>query len=287
MPSLVAPSGQPKSGLPKEFGKSFVHVPAGVVNIDEAHLAVGSFFISRTEVSNAEYRKFLNALKAKGDTETYRKALWDSSGWSNKLAFKEPYVQYYHSHPAYNSYPAVNIPPEGAHLYCVWLTEELRKVMGNSSTNLQVRLPTKAEWIRAAEGTKPGSTYSWGSNSLRNPKCNTMCNYLQFGEECIRINPETNKPEVVYPCLGDPLGVAGHLSDHADLTAPVMSYSPSSLGIYNMNGNVAELVEDGGVAMGGSWLSAGYDVRNRSEQVVSGPAKEIGFRPVIAQVVYR
>jgi hypothetical protein len=48
-----------------------------------------------------------------------------------------------------------------------------------------------------------------------------------------------------------------------------------------MNGNVAELVSDVDKAMGGSWNSAGYDVRNESFVSFQQPSSTVGFRPVI------
>ena len=43
---------------------------------------------------------------------------------------------------------------------------------------------------------------------------------------------------------GDYMGVAGHLNDNADITAPIYSYWPNDYGLYNMAGNVSEWVSD-------------------------------------------
>jgi gliding motility-associated lipoprotein GldJ len=43
---------------------------------------------------------------------------------------------------------------------------------------------------------------------------------------------------------GDYMGIAGHLNDNADITAPVFSYWPNDYGLYNMAGNVSEWVMD-------------------------------------------
>ena len=43
---------------------------------------------------------------------------------------------------------------------------------------------------------------------------------------------------------GDYMGVAGHLNDNADVTAPIYSYWPNDYGLYNMSGNVSEWVLD-------------------------------------------
>ncbi len=68
--------------------------------------------------------------------------------------------------------------------------------------------------------------------------------------------------------------------DGATITASAKSYYPNQFGIYNMSGNVAELVSDDTVAMGGSWNDTGYDVRVESEQPATDPRSTIGFRVV-------
>jgi formylglycine-generating enzyme required for sulfatase activity len=64
------------------------------------------------------------------------------------------------------------------------------------------------------------------------------------------------------------------------ITSNANSYYPNQFGIYNMSGNVAELVSDDTVAMGGSWNDTGYDVRVESEQPATKPKSTIGFRVV-------
>jgi formylglycine-generating enzyme required for sulfatase activity len=72
----------------------------------------------------------------------------------------------------------------------------------------------------------------------------------------------------------------GYSGSYTDLTAPVRSYWPNDYGIYNMNGNVAEMVADKDIVAGGSWNDTGYDVRNKSEKPYKGAARTIGFRVV-------
>jgi formylglycine-generating enzyme required for sulfatase activity len=76
------------------------------------------------------------------------------------------------------------------------------------------------------------------------------------------------------------MGASGYLHDNADVTAPVNSYAPNALGIYNLNGNVAEMTSEA-LACGGSWSSPGYDVRNESTVSLEGATPTIGFRPVL------
>jgi formylglycine-generating enzyme required for sulfatase activity len=58
------------------------------------------------------------------------------------------------------------------------------------------------------------------------------------------------------------------------------SHYPNNYGLYNMSGNVAEMVYERGVAYGGSYLDPGYDIRIDSEKPYDGPSPLIGFRVI-------
>ena len=60
----------------------------------------------------------------------------------------------------------------------------------------------------------------------------------------------------------------------------VYSHHPSNLGLFNMCGNVAEMVYENGIAYGGSFLDPGYDIRIDSEKLYDAPSPLIGFRVI-------
>jgi len=62
---------------------------------------------------------------------------------------------------------------------------------------------------------------------------------------------------------------------------PSMHFYPNSFGLYNMCGNVAEMIEENGIAKGGSFQDPAYQVRISSEKSYTKPQADIGFRVVI------
>jgi formylglycine-generating enzyme required for sulfatase activity len=72
--------------------------------------------------------------------------------------------------------------------------------------------------------------------------------------------------------------VAGSLNEKAFIPAPVNSFFPNDIGLYNVCGNVAEMLAENGVAAGGSYEDTGYDIRIQSTKDFSGATRDIGFR---------
>ena len=256
--------------LEKMDKKEFVFVPSGSFDFEGKLTSLQSFMIQRTEVTNLEYRTFLFDLLIQNRKEEFLKAKPDQKQWSKingltALAV-DPMEEHYFSHPAYNEYPVVNISREGAEIYCNWLSQELWKVLDKEDAinYNDVRLPGRVEWVYAASATGVDYPYPWKGEFLRDSKGVFLANYKPFENS--------------------------YMDDGGFFSLKVDSYHPNSLGLYNMSGNVSEMVynaansrEDPGTA-GGGWMSNAEEIKILGPDPYHGitdPHPNIGFRVVM------
>ncbi len=264
-------------GMKKAMKSGYAYVPSGFTLVDKDSVSCQGFFMMKEEVSNFSYREYLFDLKQNDRIEEYKQALPDTTKWNTSSFALSKYVQYYFSHPAYRQYPVVNVSKLQAEKYCEWLTRVWRKNTGNES--IVFRLPTRAEFLRAANGSSIDRPYSWDSPYIRREDGKFQCNFLSIGASAIS-RDSTGKLVV----KNFPMDYLAPGSDCADLTAPVRSFRPNEYGIYNLNGNVSEMISDGNLAVGGDWYSPGFDIRNQSTKKFTEANPTVGFRPVMTFV---
>ncbi len=260
--------GPKKIKLPK----AYIYVPSGTFQQEGKAISVQGFYMQSTEVSNLEYREYLVYLEHAGRTTELEKAGIYLKGWKNDGVFLDAQ---YHQHPAYENYPVVNISREAVLLYCAWLQEILQA--RHPETLIQVKLPSEVEWMYAAQGGQTGAPYPNGY-FLRNAKGQYMYNFRRLGDEAIHRNPKTGAIEIREENAG-PASL-----NFVTTPAPAKSNFPNNFGLYNMSGNVAEMIAEEGRTKGGCFNSTGFDIRIDAPDEFAGMTEAspfIGFRPVV------
>jgi len=134
-------------------------------------------------------------------------------------SFHDPMTNMYFWHPAYDNYPVIGITWVQAKAFSIWRTQLLNNwltAMGDLFVN-DFRLPTEAEWERAARGDLNNSPYPWGGPYIRNQSGCFLGNFK--------------------PMRGR------YFEDGGFHTVKAYSYNPNGWGLYCMAGNVSEWCE--------------------------------------------
>lgn len=234
-----------------------------------------NIYLNKYEVSNAAYRDFLSAIQS--DPGKYTSCLPDTTVWRSIMTYNEPFTTYYFRHPSYDNYPVVGVSFENAQAYCQWLTESYNADEKRKFSKVIFRLPSIEEWQLGANGGNDQKQYPWGSGYLKNNRNMQLCNYKDDAE--LMYDPATKK----YYTAQTSASIAPNRI-RVSTTSPVKSFFPSSFGMYNMSGNVAEMIADKGIALGGGFNDAAWDVTVKSEKRYNGPSADIGFR-VLMEVI--
>ncbi len=265
-------------------------------------------YAQESETSVGEFNLFLKETEG---TPAFEKYKYDLSGYSG--AIKEFYERYHANTPEpkhrgknwrngeenYAHYPVINIPHEAAISYCNWLTEEYNNQKKRKYKKVKFRLPTIKEWQIAALGYSKFQSWNLEENTVQvhvPADTNRMLggpgkritistsdlSYPWFNAYYWRKNPQNSKhcflgnfkvPENYTPCelpkvAGDGYSMMGH----------VTSYFPNDIGLYDMVGNVAEMIDQNGKACGGSWNQLPIECTIRSVTFYDKPKAWVGFR---------
>jgi formylglycine-generating enzyme required for sulfatase activity len=269
----------------------------------------GNLYAYETETTNGLYNLFLHSLKEDDQQELLKLCDFDLSGYDDRS--KEYYKDYVALYQAsqnkndtliknYTDYPAVNVRHEAAVLFCRWFTELYNNNPGKKKfAKVRFRLPSLIEWQIAALGYPKFQSWNLDENMVevvippytisetRQGKKTTIpvndeirypwwmaYNYrkkAQNSKNCFLGNfriPKTNNP-----CPAQLPGYDGWTK--MSLTA---AYFPNGMGLSDVVGNVAEMIDEKGKACGGSWNDLPSESTIRSVKNYSKANDTVGFR---------
>ncbi len=160
------------------------------------------------------------------------------------------------------NHPVVGVTKTDAIQFCKWLTEKERRE-NRLGSKMEYRLPTDKEWslfcgLKNEKGKTPGSRYS------KVQRDSSVRNMYPWGKDFPPRRVVANLSDID-AAKATGISKDRSISKYKDgyiNTAPVGSYPPNRLGMYDVSGNVYEWVSDVydpdleyDVARGGSWAS--------------------------------
>jgi formylglycine-generating enzyme required for sulfatase activity len=182
-------------------------------------VTVSSFAMGRTEVTVAQFEKFINSTayvtSAEKEGGSY---FWNVKDFgSNRLINWRYNCQGELMKRSEYNHPVIHVTLEDAMAYCSWLSKE---------TGKNYRLPTEAEWEYAAGNGVKHTRFSWGNGYT--PYENNIENIY---------DSRAYKTLKRFTCFKE-------YKDRDIFTSEVASYIPNELGLFDMNGNVTEMCND-------------------------------------------
>lgn len=237
---------------------------------------IPEFYMNDTEVSNKEYLETLTKIKKSGNNELYQALLPDTSVWKNN--FGDPYVDHYLRYPGFSNFPVVGITFKQAMQYAEWLTIWYNQQSNRSFKKIVIEVPDEAQWELAARGGDSNAIFPWGTHSTQDASGNWLANFTRADQS--NTTWDTVKGHRVLVSY-----LATKSPEAALITAFVREFAPNRYGLYNMAGNVEEIVRNSespihGLAKGGSYADPGHFLRidTRSFYNLDEASSKRGFR---------
>ena len=203
-----------------------VLIPAGEFQMGSDYNTIGNaatrpmhvvyldaFYIDKYEVTVGQYNQFVRATN-------YR-----------------PLPDWVYRYSRTDAHPVIGVSWHDARAYAKWAGK---------------RLPTEAEWEKAARGGLIQKNHSWGDAAVDGTQCN-------FADKNLRIIWDRERKS-------EDNWADENLDDGYAYTAPIGSYPPNGYGLYDMEGNVWE------------WCFDAYDENFYANSSYENPIAEILVR---------
>lgn len=211
-----------------------------------------------------------------------------TTGLGSKKSKNNFFNVYYH-HYYFAHYPVIKLTKEKAVNFCDWRTKVVNSYFAVEMGELDemeyvpdhiykdvkqrvvYRLPTKSEWEEAAGAGLDGTKFPFGYEEIKqkNGKYKFGLDnaiFFEYDEEKHKNlhlrAPSLNGKKVIPP------------------TYPVSYGKPNKYGVYNMPGNVSEMIDDDGVVKGLSWADEIREYYHDEDIEFKRPSMMVGFRCV-------
>ena len=160
---------------------------------------LSAFHVARYPVTNEQYYAF---WRDQGYAEKWRHC-WTDGGWEWKKDQTGPYTV--GGSVDLPNHPVVGVSWYEAVAFCHWLTERLQAA-GELGSDQQIRLPTEAEWERAARGPvptqdAPSRRYPW-EGDWQEDRCNSQEARLD-ATSAVGLFPRGATPDGIYDLAGN------------------------------------------------------------------------------------
>lgn len=263
----------------------------------------GNIYASERELTNKDYWFFMEYLRTNGYDDLYNQFIQDISDYDELT--KSLMSRYHYTPVNYKEldskgkkqdllrYPAIDFKHEAAKAYCEWLTVQYNSQSKRKYKKVRFRLPTSDEWTMAAlgykdfqswtleenvvsakakEGKAPLEKFSLAEHSIDYPwgiSAWDLKNSITNRFDCYLANVKVVE-EIT--CKG---GIKG---DGWSFTSPATNYFANGMGLYDVIGNVAEMIDQPGIAMGGSWNDSPENCTITSSSTYEGSDIKVGMR---------
>lgn len=230
-----------------------------------------NLFAGKYEITNNDWRlyQYNIATKYGNNSQALLQTLPDSTVWQEDIHYCQPSETNYYRHPAFDNYPVVGVSYEMVEKYIVWRNEGLKdSLVKTGSTDRYIyRLPTKKEWEAMSISPIDEECLAKLKKKYNKTRKKHYYKASKIGFKNIEISGFNFKDE----------------EDVSEITAPVNSFCSNALGLFNIRGNVAEMVYEKGIAKGGSWMHSVAESPIDKDFTYNEPTKWLGFRLVMVK----
>ena len=304
--------------VPKKFYRlildptAFATIPAGTFVMGDTFgegnsnerptrtVYVSAFAMQKTEVTNAQMAEVMNWALGQGLISASTTTVQNTAGTPQELLDMDSDIELSWNgsqivvDAGKENYPVQDVSWYGSVAYCNYLSQKVGKpqcydIGGTWECDFSkkgYRLPTEAEWEKAARGGLAGKRFPWG-DTIDHSRANYRANGSAYTYDVSSYTTFTYHPtynDGTYP-----------------YTSPVGSFAANEYGLYDMSGNLWEWCNDrygtysgssnptgpatgsDRVIRGGSWYGYAFLTRcaYRYGFYPTGTFYDIGFRPAL------